>query len=551
MRTALLLLAAAASLGIADHPSFAKKPTPPTPVVAPAPLNQPGFRSLSVDTFVLAEYDFAGLDPQGWTTHDITAQIDTFFHVDNFAGVPGYAPLSGTKSLWCGTNTSIGGCPYLTCAPGYGNSWKQTFESIAFPATGDVTLSFQIRHDSEPDYDYTYVEFMDYLNGWVRVASYDGAAGPMLASFAIPASQLPGTVKVRFRFVSDPYWSDEDCLFNTYGAVVIDNISLSDANGQIDFQDFEAEAVGVFTTADGDWSAFATPGYGTLAALYPGTSVLQEDPNHYELGAVWGFFADPSVVNYSCGGHPEQGAVPYQRYGSQYFNNAIWSPQIEWQEDQDGAPIPSTVSGALLEFDVYRDLELDGMIFYKWHVRSFVDGCPGPWKDRGYVYWGAQKDWYRAGFEIGDLVWPGATSIQVALEVWDGCSIWYCFGEECHSHAPLFTNVRVVRVDEWATAVGDVPGPARLEQNIPNPFNPSTEIRYTIARAGPVWLVIYDVTGARVRELVAGRQEPRADGYRVTWDGTDDRGRRVASGVYYYRLVAGEFTQTRKMVLLK
>jgi hypothetical protein len=89
----------------------------------------------------------------------------------------------------------------------------------------------------------------------------------------------------------------------------------------------------------------------------------------------------------------------------------------------------------------------------------------------------------------------------------------------------------------------------RLDQNVPNPFNPSTVIGYAIARDDQVMLTIYDVGGRKVRTLVNERQ--RADMYRVTWDGMTDAGARAASGVYFYKLVAGKFTQTKKMVLLK
>jgi hypothetical protein len=88
-----------------------------------------------------------------------------------------------------------------------------------------------------------------------------------------------------------------------------------------------------------------------------------------------------------------------------------------------------------------------------------------------------------------------------------------------------------------------------LSQNVPNPFNPTTTIRFSLAEPGRVNLVIYDVGGRRVRELLAGRRD--ANVYTVTWDGTNDRGERVSSGVYFYRLTAGSFRQTKKMVLLK
>jgi len=88
-----------------------------------------------------------------------------------------------------------------------------------------------------------------------------------------------------------------------------------------------------------------------------------------------------------------------------------------------------------------------------------------------------------------------------------------------------------------------------LAQNVPNPFNPTTAIRFSIASDELVSLVVYDVAGRRVRTLVNERR--RADIYKVIWDGRNDQGQRVASGVYFYRLQAGKFTKTLKMLLLK
>jgi YVTN family beta-propeller protein len=92
-------------------------------------------------------------------------------------------------------------------------------------------------------------------------------------------------------------------------------------------------------------------------------------------------------------------------------------------------------------------------------------------------------------------------------------------------------------------------GTNRLEQNFPNPFNPTASIRFEINRPQHVRLKVYDISGRLVRTLV---DEPRkANTYVVIWDGTDDRGGPVASGVYFYKMTAGSFTQTRKMMLLK
>ena len=90
-----------------------------------------------------------------------------------------------------------------------------------------------------------------------------------------------------------------------------------------------------------------------------------------------------------------------------------------------------------------------------------------------------------------------------------------------------------------------------LSQNVPNPFNPSTTISFTVVEGSSlqVTLKVYDIRGSLVRTLV---NEVRDAGtYNVFWDGTDEKGLQVASGVYMYRMQAGNFVQTRKMVLLK
>ena len=90
---------------------------------------------------------------------------------------------------------------------------------------------------------------------------------------------------------------------------------------------------------------------------------------------------------------------------------------------------------------------------------------------------------------------------------------------------------------------------ALLMQNYPNPFNPSTVIRYDLPGAAHVKLTVYNVNGELVATLVdehmdAGRKE-------ITWTATDDGGGAIMSGIYFYRLVAGDVVQTKKMVLLK
>jgi hypothetical protein len=83
----------------------------------------------------------------------------------------------------------------------------------------------------------------------------------------------------------------------------------------------------------------------------------------------------------------------------------------------------------------------------------------------------------------------------------------------------------------------------------PNPFNPVTTISYSVAEEGWIELSVFRVDGSLARRLVSETQP--ADEYRVRWDGTDDRGVRVASGIYFCRLRGPGFDATRKMLLLK
>jgi hypothetical protein len=104
---------------------------------------------------------------------------------------------------------------------------------------------------------------------------------------------------------------------------------------------------------------------------------------------------------------------------------------------------------------------------------------------------------------------------------------------------------------EEDVAEEELPVQFSLSANFPNPFNPVTRIQYTIGRkqTNPVTLRVYNVLGQLVRTLV---NEPKETGtYEAIWEGKDDNGNEVASGVYFYKLQADDFTQTRRMVLLK
>lgn len=88
-----------------------------------------------------------------------------------------------------------------------------------------------------------------------------------------------------------------------------------------------------------------------------------------------------------------------------------------------------------------------------------------------------------------------------------------------------------------------------LANNFPNPFNPSTQINYTVAQPGDVSIVVYDILGQEVATLINGYHTPNM--YNVKWFGMNNDGNQVATGIYYYKMVSGSFIETKKMMFVK
>ena len=106
----------------------------------------------------------------------------------------------------------------------------------------------------------------------------------------------------------------------------------------------------------------------------------------------------------------------------------------------------------------------------------------------------------------------------------------------------------------WVADAEEVVTETRLRQNYPNPFNPETWIPYDLAQAGEVSIVIYDARGRRVRQLDLGHQPV---GHYVSrqraayWDGKNEKGEKVSSGLYFYRLQVGNYAAVRKMIIVQ
>ena len=95
----------------------------------------------------------------------------------------------------------------------------------------------------------------------------------------------------------------------------------------------------------------------------------------------------------------------------------------------------------------------------------------------------------------------------------------------------------------------NVPKYFSLHQNYPNPFNPTTTLRYDLNKGGLVNVTIYDMLGNAINQLV---NEVQNSGYKsIQWNATNNQGEPVSAGVYLYKIQAGDFVDTKKMILLK
>jgi len=139
------------------------------------------------------------------------------------------------------------------------------------------------------------------------------------------------------------------------------------------------------------------------------------------------------------------------------------------------------------------------------------------------------------GLNPGQFYWIGVQSFDEALNPSGISNI---------SSAEAYVDLTLDIVDENLLPIS-----YKLGQNYPNPFNPSTRISYSIPKTSSVNISIYNIKGELTKTLV--NEQKAAGDYEVTWEGIDNDGHRVATGVYLYRIMTGDFIKSKKMVLVK
>lgn len=165
-------------------------------------------------------------------------------------------------------------------------------------------------------------------------------------------------------------------------------------------------------------------------------------------------------------------------------------------------------------------------------------GTRDPNTNNGYDVYRSTNNgstWEEVSSGLTDSTWVRTLSINSSGRIFAGTG---------HS---VFRSVQsTVGVEELSTYV---PAAFMLEQNYPNPFNPATKFGFRIAEFGMVTLTVYNLIGQEVATLVNEVKQPGS--YEVTWDPSTSSGQVLASGVYFYRLTAGNFVETKKLILLR
>jgi hypothetical protein len=118
-------------------------------------------------------------------------------------------------------------------------------------------------------------------------------------------------------------------------------------------------------------------------------------------------------------------------------------------------------------------------------------------------------------------------------------------GLSAKSYHPTFKQVSIDEGQDKEKA----PSKFVLHQNYPNPFNPQTAISFEVKEATEVKVTIYNTLGQKIKEL--GNEVYAPGVHRITWKGTNENGQQVSSGIYFYRIQAGDFTATEKMIMMK
>lgn len=473
--------------------------------------------------------------------------------------------INGSYSLHCGIPSAeaIGRFWTNTAGSGYGNGWDaKATRDFNYSGVGSVSLQYQYSYNLEPSYDYGYAEVTSGATT-TTVAVYNGA-GSGSANIDITPYLSAGPYTVRFRVTSDVAYSDEDGNYaTTNGAMTVDLVSVT-GGGESYSTNFETREDGWADDMNPPTEYFlaenrkaigsdvnikgTAPGGGLVVWHVDSgdqqSNVANTKPRGLEVVQADGLKTlDISTGNRGDNGDPYPGSSANNNLNGGTLPNsnghdgpsnvaiALTGPNADpmsvSMKGGWGAPNPVSITPNT-SASVSVSLQIDGSLFAKTGSVQLVRG--------------AQT------FNSTSVYWAGKDRIVAQFNMTGGVNGLYDVIVFNPGGASAVLS-QAFTLTGGVTGAGDTPRKNALLAAYPNPFNPLTTIRYELASRAHVSLKVYDVSGAVVRTLVNG--DKPAGSYSLTWDGRDDHGSSVSSGVYFYRITAGSFSDVRKVTLLK
>jgi len=477
--------------------------------------------------------------------------------------------LSGSLSLAVGLDAEQAASRGWGDA-GYGNGWVETIaREYRIPAGGATTLEFDYSVDTEAAFDFGFV-LLEVDGAETVLEIYDGVeSGHEVLDLASRLDASVTRFRIKFRFRSDRGWSTEDGGYIPACApFVVDDIRVH--GGDFDaVTDFEQHAGGWFAprndhdNPEGErWlvehrrrSGFDAhlPGEGLLIYHVDEEVIQTRNGNTGRHGAVKGIVIEEadglSDLTKAGGGRGDDGDVWPGVSGASQFDMKSWpsaasnsgmSTRVRVENIVElGDRIHASLSGGFSP-PVLVDVEPRKLaVGSNWveligaqrlrhgvQLRLARDGVVS--RQATEVEW-TDTDRVRARFDTEGLP---TGEYDLVVENPDGQTAFLPAAIELRVATPLIASA-----------------PFHLEQNVPNPFNPRTTIRFSLASQTHARLNLYDIRGRHVRTLLD--ESLPAGPHDRMWDGKDDLGRPAASGVYFYRLSSADQSLEKKLLLLR
>ena len=490
-------------------------------------------------------------------------------------------PIAGTYSMRCFLTAAEATARVWPGGVGYGNGWDEAVvRDFSYNGTNPVNLQYDYAYHTEASYDYGLVKID--VNGTVTtLASYDGTGTGHGNIDLTPYLNGSGATSytLMFQFTSDYAASDEDNQgFNsgTNGAFKFDNVSVTGggvtySTGFETYEDgwhydrtrnpsteyflvenrnstgaqFDQALHGqglviyhveqdVATTLQGNTGGSSNNvARGMMLEEADNLNHLRNSTNRGDAGDI--FPGSTNNTTFNAGSAPNSNSLNAQATNA--AATLIGAPGETMTANLRGGHLqPTLASIAPNSGDNNGPVTITGLL-----GGGFIYGATFLLRD------GALNEYVATSVQ-----WTGHAKLAGTLNL---------YGLPGGVYDVVVRNPdgqeRVLPASFTVNDVGtgiEAPGALTnaLYQNHPNPFNPTTTIRYSIKERGRVTLMIYNAAGQRVKTLADEIQTPTAGGYTSVWNGTNDAGERVASGVYLYKLTTADgYQAVKKLVLLK